>query len=449
MRDAAAGHAPRPRPAGAGVPGQGPGRADAERAGRGARAELDAGSGFRGVLRAPAARGSRPVAAARGLSWLGLAGRRCLGRPVGGGLDADASGDARDPSPAGDAHRDRAAGLGVRSGSARPPSASTARLLALSPDGTLARVRRVNRAASPGSIAARSIASTSPSRSPARKGALHAFFSPDGRHPGLSDRRQGQAGLARGRRPADAVRCAVARRKAVGPANRHDLSSPRRRARRCGRIAANGGGRPRRSSPRSSLVIVRINFGDALPDGKAVLMSEQVRSVSGDYDAISLPSTSETRQSKVLVQSGYDPRYVSARPSPLRARRQLDGRRFRCGSPARYGASRRRCCKASPWTRSSATHRSRSRRPARSRTCRGATARSGAWRESIARGAWKCSPRRPERYGAARPLAGRDEAGGARRRRERLRLDLGPQAQRGPPHHGSVPGRLADLEPHG
>jgi len=138
------------------------------------------------------------------------------------------------------------------------------------------------------------------------EGALHAFFSPDGRSLGfLTDNKVKRVSVE-----GDDLRTLCDARSPVhGSWTRTDtIYFAEEDGTALARIAAKGG-RPEKLEPEGARERW-INFGDALPDGKAVLMSER-RSVSGDYDAI-LAFDVETRKSRVLVEFGHDPRYVSS-----------------------------------------------------------------------------------------------------------------------------------------
>jgi hypothetical protein len=178
-------------------------------------------------------------------------------------------------------------------------------LLALSPDGKLlvyvgesGGVTRLYRRALDRFDEPQPIAGT--------EGALHAFFSPDGRSLGfLTDNKVKRISVE-----GDDLRTLCdAQSPAHGSWTRTDtIYFAEQQGMALGRVAAKGG-HPEKLE--SEVGRERWNdFGDALPDGKAVLMSER-RSISGDYDAIRAFDV-ETRKSKVLVEFGYDPRYVSS-----------------------------------------------------------------------------------------------------------------------------------------
>ncbi len=137
------------------------------------------------------------------------------------------------------------------------------------------------------------------------EGAIHAFFSPDSRHLGfLTNDRVRRVSLE-----GDGLRTLCPAESPVGGSWTRDdtifFVDDEGRAQR--RISATGGGVEKIESP--ELAGRWVYVGDALPDGTAILLSEQVTGISGDYHVISLLDVG-SRRSKVLVQSGYDPRYV-------------------------------------------------------------------------------------------------------------------------------------------
>jgi serine/threonine-protein kinase len=136
------------------------------------------------------------------------------------------------------------------------------------------------------------------------EGAVHAFFSPDSRHVGfLTDDKVKRVSIE-----GDDLRTLCPALSPVQGSWTLDdtISFADDEGRALRRTSASGGGVDTIQSP--DLLDRQIYFGDALPDGKAVLLTEKA-GASGDYGVISLLDL-QSRRSKVLVQSGYDPRYV-------------------------------------------------------------------------------------------------------------------------------------------
>ncbi len=137
------------------------------------------------------------------------------------------------------------------------------------------------------------------------EGSIHAFFSPDSRHLGfLTNDRVRRVSLE-----GDGLRTLGPTESPVGGSWTRDdtifLVDDQGASLR--RLSATGGGVEKIESP--ELTGRWVTYGDALPDGKAILVSEVVTGIGGDYRVISLLDV-RSRRSKVLVQSGYDPRYV-------------------------------------------------------------------------------------------------------------------------------------------
>lgn len=138
------------------------------------------------------------------------------------------------------------------------------------------------------------------------EGAVHAFFSPDSHHVGFLTHDK----VKRISIDGDDLRTLCpAQAPCEGTWTRHDMISfadDEGRALRW--VSTSGGGVETFESP--DLLDRSIHFGQALPDGKTVLLTERTTGVSGDYDVIHLLDI-RSRQSKVLIQSGYDPRYIA------------------------------------------------------------------------------------------------------------------------------------------
>lgn len=178
-------------------------------------------------------------------------------------------------------------------------------LLALSPDGTLlvyvaksGGVTRLYRRALDRFDEAQPIAGT--------EGAIHAFFSPDGRFVGfLTDDK-----VKRVSNEGDDLRTLCdAPEPTQGSWTRDDMiyvATEQGAVLR--RVAASGGRLEKIES--EALLGHSVVFADALPDGRTVLMTERRTSLSADYNAV-LAFDVETRKPQVLAESGYDPRYLS------------------------------------------------------------------------------------------------------------------------------------------
>jgi hypothetical protein len=177
-------------------------------------------------------------------------------------------------------------------------------LVALSPDGRWLAyvgraegVTRLYRRAMDGFDGPQPIAGT--------EGAIHAFFSPDSRHLGfLTDDRVKRVSIE-----GDDLRVLCSALSPVQGSWTRDGSIffAEQEGLALKRIPAAGGDvesiRPKDTVGRL------VYFGEVLPDGKAVLATDKGAGVSGDYGTLFVVDVASGR-SKVLLQSGYDPRYV-------------------------------------------------------------------------------------------------------------------------------------------
>ncbi len=137
------------------------------------------------------------------------------------------------------------------------------------------------------------------------EGAIHAFFSPDSRSLGfLTDDRVKRVSIE-----GDDLRTLCSAWSPVqGSWTRDDrIYFAELEGLSLRRISANGGEVEKIQA--RDLLGRLLYFGDVLPDGNAILATEKTAGVSGDYGTISVVDLQSGR-SKVLVQSGYDPRYV-------------------------------------------------------------------------------------------------------------------------------------------
>ncbi len=137
------------------------------------------------------------------------------------------------------------------------------------------------------------------------EGAIHAFFSPDSRHLGfLTDDRVKRVSIQ-----GDDLRALCSALSPVQGSWTRDGSIffAEQEGLALKRIPAGGGGV---ESIRPIDTLGRlVSFGEALPDGKTVLATDKGAGVSGDYGTL-LAFDVASGRSKVLLQSGYDPRYV-------------------------------------------------------------------------------------------------------------------------------------------
>jgi Tol biopolymer transport system component len=134
-------------------------------------------------------------------------------------------------------------------------------------------------------------------------GAIHAFFSPDGRWLGFLTNDKVKKIALNGGAP---ITIADAREPVRARWTRDDtIYFSEYYGMRLSRVAA-GGGTPTPIGPSDDAAR---SFSDVLPDGKWALRTDSVRSISADYANVSLVSLTGGA-SKVLLRAGYDARFV-------------------------------------------------------------------------------------------------------------------------------------------
>jgi len=137
------------------------------------------------------------------------------------------------------------------------------------------------------------------------EGAIHAFFSPDSRHLGfLTDDRVKRVSIE-----GDDLRVLCSALSPVQGSWTRDGSIffAEQEGLTLKRIPA-GGGEVETIRAKDTLGRL-VYFGEVLPDGKAVLATDKGAGVSGDYGTLFVVDVASGR-SKVLLESGYDPRYI-------------------------------------------------------------------------------------------------------------------------------------------
>ena len=135
------------------------------------------------------------------------------------------------------------------------------------------------------------------------EGAIHAFFSPDGRWLGfLTDDKVKKVALNGGAPITIADAHEPVRARWTGD---DAIYFTEHYGNRLSRVAA-AGGTPQPVGPAEDN---SSKFSDVFPDGKWALRSDSTRSVSGDYADVTLVSLAD-KTTKVLVQGGYDARFV-------------------------------------------------------------------------------------------------------------------------------------------
>ena len=134
-------------------------------------------------------------------------------------------------------------------------------------------------------------------------GAIHAFFSPDGRWLGYLTNDKVKKIALNGGAP---ITIADAHEPVRARWTRGDvIYFTEHYGNRLSRVAA-AGGTPQRVGPAEDNAS---KFSDVFPDGRWALRTDSTRSVSGDYADVALISLTDGT-SKILVRAGYDARFV-------------------------------------------------------------------------------------------------------------------------------------------
>jgi serine/threonine-protein kinase len=309
--------------------------------------------------------------------------------------------------------------------------------LALSPDGR--RLAYVGQSSSSGTLLyLRDMTSFKVDAINGTDGAIHAFFSPDGRWLGfLTNDKVKKVSLDGG--------APVTLSDAIQPVSAtwigDDVFFSENQGARLSRVAAAGG--------RATVVVdgtmATTNrwFSQVLPDGKSAFVTRRTGGISDDYADIGVLSLPDGEW-KLLVQSGYDGRYVPSghllfgRAGSLFAVRFDVTRRVTLGEPVQVVSG------ASMESLFGQVHAAVSNNGLIAYVPGGERALGRlAWVDRGTHGIPSCTN---ACVWGRRPVAGRRAARGTRGRRHRLHLGLRPHARGGPKADGRRTQRLACLE---
>jgi serine/threonine-protein kinase len=175
-------------------------------------------------------------------------------------------------------------------------------IVALSPDGR--HLAYVSASPSVAMVYLRDVGGSSVGPVAGTEGAIHAFFSPDSSWLGfLTSDKVKKVSLAGGTPitlsdARNAIRATWTRNDAIYLADDEGA--------RISRVSAMGGGPPTVIVSRP----IHDKVSQILPDGTAALVTSQARNISADYADVLLVSLA-TGESKVLIRSGYDARYIA------------------------------------------------------------------------------------------------------------------------------------------
>jgi serine/threonine protein kinase len=174
-------------------------------------------------------------------------------------------------------------------------------VLALSPDSRY--LAYVGQSSSGTMLYLRELAGTNVTPLAGTSGAIHAFFSPDGRWLGFLTNDKVKRVALNGGAP---ITIADAQEPVRARWTRDDvIYFTEHYGNRLSRVPA-AGGTSQMVGPAEDNAS---KFSDVLPDGRWALRTDSTRSVSGDYADVSLVSLTDGT-SKILVQGGYDARFV-------------------------------------------------------------------------------------------------------------------------------------------
>jgi serine/threonine protein kinase/Tol biopolymer transport system component len=176
--------------------------------------------------------------------------------------------------------------------------------VALSPDGR--RLAYLGQSASGTMVYLRDVGGFTVTPVAGTEGAIDAFFSPDSRWLGFLTTDKVKKVSFDGGAPVTLCNASAPARASWTRDNAIYFDENPGAAGQISRVAASGG-TPTLAVPASGEA--RRTFNQMLPDGRAALVTLSARSISADYADVILVSLA-TGESKVLIPSGYDARYV-------------------------------------------------------------------------------------------------------------------------------------------